>query len=60
MTMKVLLECDAMNCFSEVEIEDTYDSDITRAGWHTAPDDGHTHYCPTCWEKVKHEYDSED
>jgi hypothetical protein len=60
MTTRVILECDAFSCSREIEIEDTYDSDVTRVGWYTAPDNGFTHYCPACWEKVKYEYDDED
>ena len=60
MTMKITLECDAMSCFNEVEIDDTYESDISGAGWHVAPDDGYTHYCPSCWPEVKAEYEAEE
>jgi len=55
MTIQVEVQCDADGCHNSVEIEGTYDSDVTREGWHVHPNDGYQHYCPACWPKVKAE-----
>lgn len=59
MTINTTVQCDALGCSNEREIEDSYDSSVTAAGWHTDPNDGFTHYCPRCWPKVKRELKEE-
>ena len=59
MTIKIKVECDAYQCSNETEIMDNYDSDVESEGWKVSPDCGYTHYCPSCWPKVKKEIEGE-
>lgn len=59
MTIKIKVECDARGCHNETEVRDNYDTDIEAEGWTVDPNDGYTHYCPSCWPEVKKEIEKE-
>ena len=60
MTIKIKVICDEIDCRNSCEIEDTFDSDINRNGYHVHPLDGYMHFCEECWPKVKEQIEAED
>ena len=57
MTLKVEIECDGNRCLNVLTIEDvdSIDFEFENSSWHENPYDEDSHYCPTCWIKVKKE-----
>ena len=55
MTLKQTIECDALDCLNELDV-DHYGGDTVNAmrqtGWH---EDGEFDYCPQCWEQAERE-----
>tara|TARA_R110002167_G_scaffold98718_13_gene259460 strand:+ start:9188 stop:9382 length:195 start_codon:yes stop_codon:yes gene_type:complete len=60
MSIKIEIECDAYGCSRSCDIEDNYESDVSRVGWHTDPLDGYQHYCPDCWQAVKKKIEDQE
>lgn len=60
MTITTTVNCDALSCCNEAEIEDAGDSRIEGAGFHVDPHHECFHYCSRCWPKVKKELEEED
>lgn len=58
MTIKIQVECDALGCSNEREIEEAHDAEIESMGWHIDPHDGWTHYCNHCWPKIEKEFEN--
>lgn len=56
MTIRTLIECDALLCCTDVYIDDDLtilDETLKRIGWHKSTTVSDTHFCPECWNKIE-------
>lgn len=62
MTIKISIECDGLDCFNSMDIDecDTPEVSIRFSKWEQDPSEDSFHYCPNCWPKVKREIDKRD
>jgi hypothetical protein len=59
MTIKIEVECDALDCWHTTAIEDSGCGAVAANGFHEDPNCGWQHYCSSCWPKVEVEIEKE-
>lgn len=59
MGMKIVLECDGLNCTNSEEIDEATDENIEQFDWLSDPNESEYHYCPACAPTAKAELEAE-
>lgn len=58
MSIKIVIECDGLDCVNSREIDEDTTENIEAHEWLCDPNESEYHYCPSCAPAVKDEWEA--